>query len=557
MKAKPMSARKLEIPVFAINLPGHYPEGDAPSMGFKAYNLARMASFGLPVPPALVLGTQACRLHSQLGRELEPLLAPLLKEKLPALEAATQRQLGSPRRPLLLSVRSGAPISMPGMMDTLLNIGLTHATVPGLLRQTGNPRLVWDSYRRLIQQYGEVVLGLERQPFQEAEAQVKAGAGVERTRDLDFEGLRQLAYRNLDIYRELAREEFPQHPEIQLEKAIMAVFSSWQSARAREYRQLHHLDDTLGTAVTLQQMVFGNGGGTSGSGVGFTRDPATGANQRFIDFLFNCQGEDVVSGRHNAEDRERLEKSFPSLWQQLEGICQDLEQHFGDMQEFEFTLQNGQLYLLQTRTGKRTPWAALQIAVDQVEAGLISPQEGLERLAEVDLKHLERRHLVAGQDAQPLATAESASVGLASGPLALDVAMARRLASEGHAPILVREEVVTEDIGGLAVANGVLTRCGGRTAHAAVVARQMGKVCLMGCSAMVLDMTQRQALFGETRVAEGQILTLDANEGRVFLGTPQQKTERPTALLKIVKQWPSALPPREPDHHHAAHAHRH
>lgn len=506
-------------------------------MGFKAFNLARMARIGLPVPPALVLGSGCChRLASDDGHG-PAWLRQLLRDSLSSLEQAAGLGFGSARRPLLVSVRSGAAVSMPGMMDTVLNLGLNEQTLHGLLRMTGNPRLVWDAYRRLIQQFAEVVTGVDAAPFRMAIDEELTRSALDRVQFLDFEALRRLARTNLQIYRETVGEDFPQEPMEQLTRATAAVFRSWQSARAAEYRRLHAVPDTLGTAATIQQMIFGNAGGMSGSGVGFTRDPATGEDRLFVDFLFNSQGEDVVSGRHTASDTDRLIATMPAVWEQIGRVASQLEAEFGDMQDFEFTVSHGRLYLLQARAGKRTPWAALRIAVEQVLAGLLTPEQGLARLEGIDLERLERTILVADDEAAAIATATSASVGVASGPVAFDVATARRFAASGMPPILVRNDVDTDDVAGIAIAGGLLTASGGRTAHAAVVARQLDKVCLVGCQDLRLDKAGRSAMIGGKRLAEGDVLTLDANEGRVFLGTPRRVVVRPDALLDVVASW--------------------
>jgi pyruvate, orthophosphate dikinase len=361
--------------VFAIGLPGPYEVGDVAAMGFKAWNLWKMAAAGLPVPQAFVLGTGWCESFIEDEAACRHDLRPVLKEHLRKLEAACGQSFGSDRRPLLVSVRSGAPTSMPGMMDTFLNVGLSEASVPGLLRATGNPRLVWDSYRRLVQQFAEVVAGLPSEPFRAAAEQALERGGHERLGDLDFNGLRQLTRDFLALYLDLAGTPFPQDTMLQLENATAAVFRSWRAPRATEYRRLNALPDSPGTSATVQRMVFGNAGGTSGAGVAFTRDPANGENRLYVDFVFNGQGEDVVSGRHRGNDAERLPRALPEVQQLLLEVRSLLERQFGDMQEFEFTVQDGRLFLLQTRAGKRTPWAALHIAVDQVHEGSLARDE--------------------------------------------------------------------------------------------------------------------------------------------------------------------------------------
>jgi pyruvate, orthophosphate dikinase len=497
-------------------------EASARTMGFKAWNLLRMARLGLPVPPAFVLGTRYCQTGS-VGSDV-------WRPGLGRLEQFAGARLGDPRRPLLLSVRSGAPVSMPGMMETLLNIGLCDATVGGLTRLTGNPRLVWDAYRRLVATYGEVVAGLPPQAFEEAQAALAPGRDE---RELDFAELRALTRRYLEIYAQVAGASFPQDPAAQLAGAIAAVFASWRSAKAGEYRRLNAIPDDLGTAVTVQTMVFGNGGGRSGSGVGFTRDPATGEPALWVDFLFNAQGEDVVSGRRDAHGHEQLAEVLPATWHALQAAVGQLERALGDMQDFEFTVQDGRLFMLQTRSGKRTPQAAARIALDLWEEGLISASEARARTAGLDEASLARSRVVSvdGQILVPAARAATACSGVAIGEIALDEERAAARSRAGAAVILVRRDAETRDIAALELAAGVLTQRGARTAHAAVVARQLGKVCLVGCTALEIDEASRSVTLGGTRLQEGELLTLDGNEGQVYIGAARTVVEPAAELL--------------------------
>lgn len=495
------------------------------SMGFKAWNLLRMVQLALPVPPAFVIGT---RYSADPGARATG--TRLWRAGLGALEQATGQGLGDGRRPLLLSVRSGAPVSMPGMMETLLNIGLCDATVGGLLRQTGNPRLVWDAYRRLVATYGEVVAGLPGQCFEDATLAL-LGSGDER--GFDFADLRRLTQRYLEVYRQAAGRAFPQDPAEQLHGAIEAVFASWQSPKAREYRRLNHIADAVGTAVTVQAMVFGNAGGRSGAGVGFTRDPTTGEPVLWVDFLFNAQGEDVVSGRRSANGHDELASVLPEVWHQLGEAAQRLEQAFGDMQDFEFTVQDGRLFMLQTRSGKRTPQAAARIALDLLDEGLIGRQLALERTAGLDRESLACRHVVAddGVALAPLGRAASASSGVAVGEIALDEARAEARHAAGAPVLLVRRDAETADMAALEFATGLLTQRGARTSHAAVVARQLGKVCLVGCAELQIDEASRCITLGGTTLNEGDPITLDGNEGLVFAGAARVGLQYPEALL--------------------------
>jgi pyruvate,orthophosphate dikinase len=528
--ARPRTTQALALPpeVYLIGCGGHAAEqgqASAQTMGFKAWNLLRMAQLGLPVPPAFVLGTHYC---AQAGKgALDP---GLWQGGLLAIETATGQGLGDPRHPLLLSVRSGAPVSMPGMMETLLNIGLCDATVGGLLRRTGNPRLVWDAYRRLVASYGEVVAGLPAQCFDDA---ARTLHGDRDERDLDFADLRALTQRFLAVYASAAGRPFPQDPADQLAGAIAAVLASWQSPRAREYRRLNQIADAVGTAVAVQCMVFGNAGGRSGAGVGFTRNPSSGEPALWVDFLFNAQGEDVVSGRRSANGHDALAAVLPEVWQELVDAAQQLEQDFGDMQDFEFTVQEGRLFMLQTRAGKRTPQAAARIALDLLDEGLIGQRLALERTAGLDRQALARHVIVArdGTPMSPLARAASASSGVAIGEIALDERRVLDRHGAGASVVLVRRDADTGDLAALESATGMLTQRGARTSHAAVVARQLGKVCLVGCADLQIDTTARSIQVAGTSLREGELVTLDANEGVVYAGAAQVEVEYPHELL--------------------------
>lgn len=503
------------------------PQASAQTMGFKAWNLLRMAQLSLPVPPAFVLGTHYCSDSSARELAASP---SLWKASLHVLERATGLTFGDARRPLLLSVRSGAPVSMPGMMETLLNIGLCDATMGGLLRLTGNPRLVWDAYRRLVATYAEVVTGLSAQLFDETTATL---IGTRDERDLDFVELRELTRRFLEVYERAAGRPFPQEPQLQLAGAIEAVFASWQSAKAREYRRLNRIPDAIGTAVTVQSMAFGNAGGKSGAGVGFTRDPATGEPAMWVDFLFNAQGEDVVSGRRSAHGHEQLAAVLPAVWLALQDAARQLEHVFFDMQDFEFTVQEGRLFMLQTREGKRTPNAAARIALDMLEEGLISADLARERTAALDRESLARPRVVTEGNATltPLARATAASSGVAIGEIALDEARAAARRAAGVEIVLIRRNAETRDIAAMELATGLLTQRGARTSHAAVVARQLGKVCLVGCADLHIDEVARTIKFGDTTLHEGDVLTLDGNDGAIYAGAARIEIEYPVELL--------------------------
>jgi pyruvate,orthophosphate dikinase len=502
--------------------PGPVPPPEA--IGFKAHNLARMAGLGLPVPPAFVIGTAWCH-------EPRSVTPALWRPALESLERCTDLRFGDMRRPLLLSVRSGAAVSMPGMMDTLLNIGLTDATLHGLVRLTGNPRLAWDAYRRLVAGYGEVVLGVQADAFAADLAEV---AGERGERELDFTELRALTRRHLDTVVRLHGQPFPQDPRQQLDGALQAVFASWSSDKARRYRQLKGLDDSTGTAVTVQRMVFGNAGGSSGAGVGFTRHPLTGEPEPWVDFLFNAQGEDVVSGRRSAQGHLELATVAPNVWAALLDATQRIEEAFGDMQDFEFTVEEGRLYLLQSRSGKRTPRAAARIALDLFASGVIGREEALRRTAGLDAAALTLARVVArdGAELRPLACAVSACTGVAIGEIALDEERAQVRHAAGAAVLLLRQDAETRDIGALEIAAGMLTARGARTSHAAVVARQLGKVCLVGCESLQIDLARRIVRIGDHTFAEGEQLTLDGNTATVFEGSARTVQDAPAELLQ-------------------------
>jgi len=518
-------------------LPGHAMPSHASveTMGSKAYGLMRLARLGLNVPPAFVLGTDICRAYFDKG-EMPDGVRQLLTQGLSELETVTGRGFGSESRPLLVSVRSGAPVSMPGMMETILNIGLNEESLRGFLRMSGNPRQVQDCYRRLIRDYCDVVKGGDADRFDALAEARMAADGISHHRDLDTAALSSVARDSLDLYLASTGERFPQDPMLQLFNAVEAVFRSWGSDKARRYRALNHIDDSMGTAVTVQVMAYGNLGATSGSGVGFTRDPATGEPKLYLDFLFNAQGEDVVSGRFAVHDTAYLPQRLPRVASELAQMKHVLESEFRDMQDFEFTVEKGELFLLQTRNGKRMPWAALRMAVDMVREGLIDEREGLARIAGIDLARLERLRF--SQDgAEPLAHAVPASIGVAVGHIAFDSAMATELARTNLPAILVRDDVSTSDIEGIASAAGILTRTGGRTSHAAVVARQLGKVCLVGCAALEIRSGQGQCRIGGQVFQKGDLLTLDGDGGGIYAGALPVTRERPEAELAEVARW--------------------
>ena len=541
---KRRGAKGGERRVYLIGAGAALAAGASPEeMGFKAYNLARMATIGMPVPAAFVLSTAFCRDYYAAKSALPEGFRDLLRGNLRELERLSGLSFGGERRPLLVSVRSGAAVSMPGMLDTVLNVGLNDATVAGLVRMTGNPRLAWDSYRRLIQSFAEVVHGAKPDAFDEALARQLKAARLASASELDFVALRELATDSLERYRELTGESFPQAPQDQLTAAVEAVFRSWSARKSLEYRRIHRLQGASGTAVCVQTMVYGNSGGTSGSGVAFTRDPATGENALYMDFLFNAQGDDVVSGRHEVGDRAQIGALLPEVMKQIEAMRKRLETEFGDLQEFEFTVQNGQLFMLQTRNGKRTPLAALRIAVEMVAEGLVGPAAALKRLNGYKLEAIQTESIRVKDGQAPLARAISAGAGVAVGEIALDSEAARRRAAAGKSVILVREDTSTEDVTGIASAAGILTARGGRTAHAAVVARQMGKVCLVGCRELAVDLAKRSCSIGGKVLREGQAISLDGGAGGIYSGAVEIVRAKPERDLAAVASWRRKSPP--------------
>lgn len=510
------------------------PRIDAETAGSKAAQLGRMARLGLDVPPAFVTPTTLCAgINGGDSAALE-LLQRGLDKGITWLEEATGRRFGDSRAPLLVSVRSGAAVSMPGMLETILNVGLNDETVRGFIRLTGNPRLAFDSYRRLVQGYAEVVDGVPGARFEQRLNEMMRRESVSSEVELDPEALERLTseFRELSV-RACARA-LPDDPHDQLRAAAAAVYHSWQSVRACEYRRLNRIDGLEGTAVTVQAMVFGNSGGSSGAGVAFSRNPATGVNEPYVDFLFDAQGEDVVSGRRTPTNAARLAARLPDVGQRLGEGIKRLEREMCDVQDVEFTVENGKLYFLQTRNAKRTPRAALRIAVDLVHEGLIDVATARARLAELNVENLAVARFA--NSAPAVAAAIPASPGVASGRVAFDLQRAKALAGNGEPIILVRPDTSTEDVAGFAVAEGILTAVGGRTAHAAVVARQLGKVCLVGCSALAIDEDCREGVIAGTSIHEGDWLSLDGDTGEISMGKREIVTEQPPELTEL-KRW--------------------
>jgi pyruvate,orthophosphate dikinase len=491
-------------------------------LGGKGANLAEMTRIGLPVPPGFTVTTKACNsFYSEWGNRLSPQLEDELFTYMAELENITGKKFGDEKNPLLVSVRSGAAISMPGMMDTILNLGLNDRSVEGLARSTANERFAYDSYRRFIQMFGDVVSQIEKYKFEAILDMVKDKKGAKFDTDLSARDLMEVVERYKDLYRREMSEEFPQNPQDQLLQAVKAVFRSWSNPRARAYRNINEIPHNLGTAVNVQSMVFGNMGDTSGTGVAFTRNPATGEKALFGEFLLNAQGEDVVAGIRTPKPIDSMKEIFPDIHKQFQGIAAMLEKHYRDMQDIEFTVERGKLYILQTRNGKRTAAAAVNVAVDLVEEGLITKEEALLRIPPGQLDQLLHPNfdVKALEKAKLLAQGLPASPGAAAGAVYFTAEEAVKAAQAGAKVILVRQETSPEDIEGMNAAEGILTSRGGMTSHAAVVARGMGKCCVAGCGAIRVEENEKRFIVKDITVSEGDWISLDGSTGRVYLGS--------------------------------------
>jgi pyruvate,orthophosphate dikinase len=515
-------------------------------IGAKAANLARMAALGLPVPPAFVLPVKLCADIIAGHAHAERHLRDGLKEGIAFLQEMTGKRFGDRRQPLLVSVRSGAARSMPGMLDTVLNVGCTSNAVHGLIRATGRPRLAWDCRRRFLESFCETVLGLDPAAFALRLTELTASEGVAADRELDSEALERLANEEQALVED-RDDGWLEDAAAQLDASARAVYQSWMSDRAQTYRKLQQLEDLEGTAVTVQAMVFGNGGLASGAGVAFSRDPSTGKPHPMIDLVLDAQGEDVVSGRRTPDTDDAIARALPSTEAELGEILKRLEREFRDVQDVEFTVEDGKLFILQTRSAKRTPRAAVRIAIDLVREGLISRDEGLARIAEIDLAALTETALVSA--GEPVASGIGASGGIGIGRAAFDSESAARLAATGEPIILLRPDTSTADVAGFAVASGIVTAVGARTSHAALVARQMGKPCVVGCSTLKIDPEARQAQLARATLREGDWITIAGDAGQLYLGRAQTVETRPEAELAEIAKWQAdASVPSPPAH---------
>jgi len=502
-------------------------------LGGKGANLAEMAGIGMPVPSGFTVSTEVCSLFARLDNKIPLEVEKEILLNLKKLEDVTQQKFGREDNPLLVSVRSGAKISMPGMMDTVLNLGLNDKTFKGLAKKSGNRKFAWDCYRRLIHMFGDVVLDIPKRKFEEILKKKKQERKINNDFELSEKALEEL----VSAYKKLIREEsergFPQDVREQLLMSISAVFKSWNNPRAITYRRLNYIPDDLGTAVNIQQMVFGNIGAKSATGVGFTRNPATGKNEMYGEYLFNAQGEDVVAGIRTPSPINSLKKEMPKAYKELRETTNRLEKHYRDVQDFEFTVQEGKLYMLQTRSGKRTGQAAVKIAVDMVEEGLVSKEEALLMVEAESLNQLlhpvfdtreRKKHRI-------LAKGLTASPGAAAGQVVFTADDAVELKKEGKKVILVREETSPDDIHGMSASQGILTATGGMTSHAAVVGRQMGKPAIVGCGEIRLNEEQKFFEVEKTRIKEGDWISIDGASGEVFQG---QISTQPSEIIQVV-----------------------
>lgn len=502
-------------------------------LGGKGANLAEMTNIGLPVPPGFTITTEACSEFYNQDKKIWDELKDEICENIKKLEEKTGKTFGHGENPLLVSVRSGAAVSMPGMMDTILNLGLNDITVESLAAITNNERLAWDSYRRFIQMFGDVVKEVPKYKFDIIMDKVKEAKGITSDLDLDVDDLKLITKKFKNLYAEETGEDFYSDPMEQLISAVKAVFNSWNNPRAIIYRELNEITGLPGTAVNVQSMVFGNMGTNSGTGVAFTRNPATGENKIFGEYLMNAQGEDVVAGIRTPESIDKLAEEMPDMFEQFMNICHTLEKHYKDMQDMEFTIERGKFYMLQTRNGKRTSKAAINIAVDMVEEGLITKEEAILRIDPKSIDQLLHKTFSKEgmKEAKEIGEGLAASPGAASGKVYFDC----KSIKENGGGILVRVETSPEDIEGMNIAEGILTVRGGMTSHAAVVARGMGKCCVCGCSELTINEEKKELESRGVVIKEGEYISLDGSSGKVYLGeVPKSEIELSGAFEKFI-----------------------
>ena len=487
-------------------------------LGGKGANLAEMTNLGMPVPQGFTVSTEACTRYYEDGRTIAPEIQEQITENLAKMEEIAGKKFGDAENPLLVSVRSGARASMPGMMDTILNLGLNDVVVEGLAKITNNPRFAYDSYRRFIQMFSDVVMELPKSSFERIIDEMKEEKGIKLDTEFDADDMKKMVVRFKEFYKENKGVDFPSDPREQLMEAVRAVFRSWDNPRANVYRRMNDIPYSWGTAVNVQMMVFGNSGDRSGTGVAFTRDPATGEAKLFGEFLINAQGEDVVAGIRTPQKIEKLKEIMPEVYDQFAQIANRLETHFRDMQDMEFTIENGKLYMLQTRNGKRTAAAALKIAVDLVDEGMITKEEAVMRVEPKQLDSLLHPQFDAAalKAAKPIASGLAASPGAATGKVVFTAEDAKEWAEKGEKVVLVRLETSPEDIEGMAAAQGILTVRGGMTSHAAVVARGMGTCCVSGCGDIKMHEEEKYFEVAGKTIKEGDYISIDGSTGNIY-----------------------------------------
>lgn len=508
-------------------------------LGGKGANLAEMTNLGLPVPNGFTITTQACNRFYEENEELWQDLKEEIRKGIENVEKITNKGFSDKENPLLFSVRSGAKISMPGMMDTILNLGLNDVTVEGLSKKTNNERFAYDSYRRFIQMFSDVAMGIPKAEFDKILNKQKEIRNIESDIDLNTDDLKEIVKEYKAIYKKYIGEDFPQDPKVQLFNAVRAVFMSWNTPRAKTYRKLNEISDTLGTAVNVQEMVFGNMGMNSGTGVAFTRNPATGENVLFGEFLIDAQGEDVVAGVRTPEPIARLENELPSVYKEFKETVEKLEKHYKDMQDIEFTVENGKLFMLQCRNGKRTTKAAINIAVDQVNEGLITKEEAILRIEPKSIDQIlhptfEEKDVKSKEE---ITKGLPASPGAASGVVVFSPDKVIEYHKNNLKTILVREETSPEDIDGMVYAEGILTARGGMTSHAAVVARGMGKCCVAGCSELRVDEEDKVIRYHGGEIKEGDMISIDGSTGYVYLGEIKKVTPELSGNFAKFMEW--------------------
>ncbi len=511
-------------------------------LGGKGANLAEMTNIGMPVPQGFTISTEACTRYYEDGEKIAPEIEAEIFEYLAKMEALVGKKFGDKENPLLVSVRSGARASMPGMMDTILNLGINDDVAATLAAKSGNVRWAYDSYRRFIMMFSDVAMGYDRLKFEAIMDELKEKRGVETAAGLTAEDMQEMVKRFKVLYKELAGEEFPTDPKVQLMAAVRAVFGSWMNDRAIAYRRMNDIPSSWGTAVNVQMMVFGNMGDDCGTGVAFSRDPATGENKLYGEFLMNAQGEDVVAGIRTPQTIDQLHETNAAAYDQFAAVAKNLEKHYKDMQDMEFTIEQGKLYMLQTRNGKRTAQAALKVAVDMVNEGLCTKEEALLKIDPNSINALlhPRFDEAALKKAKPVATGLAASPGAGCGAVYFTAEDVKKHAKNGPT-LLVRSFTSPEDIEGMAAAKGILTATGGRTSHAAVVARGMGACCVAGCGALRIYEDEKYLTIGDIRVNEGEVMSIDGNTGNVYVGAIPTVDATISGDFAVVMGWADSI----------------